>query len=82
MSQLTRKRINLDLPYSQFTEMAKIIDTMKTNLSDFVREAIRKHIERIKWEELEKELAEGYIANAELDLKTCDDFKYVDGENI
>lgn len=82
MSQLTRKRINFDLAYSEFSEVAKIIEMMKTNLSDFLREAIKKHVERIKREELEKELAEGYTANAELDLKTCDDFKYVDGENI
>lgn len=37
-------------------------------------------IENTSQEKLEKELAGGYIANAELDLKTCDDFKYVDGE--
>ncbi|GAI25335.1 unnamed protein product, partial [marine sediment metagenome] len=37
---------------------------------------------KIEQEKLEMELAEGYKAKAKLNLKICEDFKFVDGENI
>jgi len=66
------------------SEIAEKIEKYSTSLNEdfskFIREASRERIERIEKERLEKELAEGYAANADLDLKTCDDFKHVDGE--
>jgi len=47
-----------------------------------VRDAIDEKLKRIEKERIEKELKEGYQANAKLDRATCEEFKFVDGENI
>ena len=52
------------------------------DFSHFVRDAIDEKLKRIENERLEKELKEGYQANEELDRATCEEFKFVDGENI
>jgi hypothetical protein len=52
------------------------------DFSKFVRDAIDEKLKRIEKERLEKELKEGYLANADLDRTTCEEFKYIDGENI
>ena len=52
------------------------------DFSNFVRDAINEKLKRLEKERLEKELADGYLANADLDRATCEEFKFVDGENI
>jgi len=52
------------------------------DFSNFVRDAVDEKLKQIEKERLEKELKEGYQANAELDRSTCEEFRFVDGENI
>ncbi len=71
--------------FFQPTIIARIRDIseeLNTNFSEFVREATEERLERIEQERLEMELAEGYRVKAKLNLKICEDFKFVDGENI
>ena len=82
MSQLKQKRINFLMPKNLINEMMQLIASLNITQSDFIREAIKKHIERIKKQRLEEELTEGYRAKAKLNLKISKDFKYVDGKNI
>ncbi len=82
MATPEQKRMNLFIPSSLFEEIKRIISPTNTSQSDFVRTALNEHVNKIKLQQLEEELKEGYIAKAKLNLKICEDFKHVDGENI
>ena len=74
-------------PEKEIKERERIAKELKEEAiaNDVFYRKLRKDYEEIDnetWLKLEKELMEGYKANAKLDLKICDDFKYVDSENI
>ena len=75
-------KVNICLPNELREEVKKISKEQKTNFSYFVREATREHLNRIKKEILKKELIDQCKETAKLNLEICDEFKYVDGENI
>ncbi len=75
-------RKNIIFPYELYTEAKDLSQKLDVDFSKFVREAIKQYVKIKKKEKLEKELAEAYKAKAKLNLKVCEDFKYVDGENI
>ena len=75
-------RKNIIFPEKLIARFNAVNGESGIDFSTFVRTALEekiKHLEKLK---LEKELAEGYAANANLDRATCDDFRFVDGENI
>ena len=75
-------RKNIIFPEKLISRFNAVNGESGIDFSTFVRTALEekiKHLEKLK---LEKELAEGYAANANLDRATCDDFRFVDGENI
>lgn len=64
MSQSYQKRVNFFISHSQLESMKRLISHTKTSQSDFIREAINEHIDRINKQKLEKKLEEGYKAMA------------------
>ncbi len=48
----------------------------------FIRSAVVHTLADLERRALERDLAEGYRANAALDRQICRDFSHVDGENI
>ena len=74
--------VNILWPDKLKEEVKKISKKQNTNFSYFVREATKEHLTRVKKEILEKELIEQCKETAKLNLEICDDFKYVDGEDI
>ena len=75
-------KVNICLPNELKEEVKKISKKQKTNFSYFVREATKEHLNRIKKEILKKELIDQCKETAKLNLEICDEFKYVDGEDI
>lgn len=75
-------RVNILLPDKLKEEVKKISKKQNTNFSYFVREATKEHLNRVKKEILEKELIEQCKETAKLNLEICEEFKYVDGENL
>jgi len=75
-------RKNVNFPSGIIERISLLSGELNTNFSSFIRDATEERIEKIEQERLEIELAEGYKANAKLDKETCDDFKFVDSENI
>ena len=75
-------RKNIIFPVDLIARFEKENKSSGLDFSSFVREAIAEKLKKIDKEKLEKELKEGYLANAELDRATCEEFKFVDGENI
>jgi hypothetical protein len=75
-------RKNIIFPVDLISRFKKENRKLGVDFSNFVREAIDEKLKRIEKERLEKELEEGYLANADIDRATCEEFKFVDGENI
>jgi len=82
MKETTMIRVNILLPDKLKEEVKKISKKQNTNFSYFVREATKEHLNRVKKEILKKELIEQCKETAKLNLEVCDEFKYVDGENL
>ena len=78
----TIAKVNICFPNKLKEEVKKISKEQKTNFSYFVREATQEYLNRIKKERLKKELIDQCKETAKLNLEICDEFKYVDGENI
>ena len=75
-------RKNIIFPIDLISRFEKENRKLGVDFSNFVRDAIDEKLNRIEKERLENELREGYLANADLDRTTCEDFKFVDGENV
>ena len=59
-----QRRVVVDFPESLYRETERAIAEMQTNRSNFIRLAVERFIENRKRRELERELAEGYMANS------------------
>lgn len=75
-------RKNIIFPVTLISRFNAINGELGMDFSAFVRVAIEEKIKQLEKTKLDKELAEGYAANADLDRTTCEEFKFVDGENI
>lgn len=75
-------RKNIIFPIDLMSRFETENKKLGIDFSNFVRDAMDDKLKRIEKERLEKELEEGYLANADLDRATCEEFKFVDGENI
>jgi len=82
MPKSQMRRINLDLSSYQYEEMSRLMVEKGMNLSQFIREAVDEYIAKIEREKLEKQLKQGYLAKAELNIEICQEFEPIDGENI
>ena len=78
----TIAKVNICFPNELKEEVKKISKERKTNFSYFIRVATQEYLNRIKKEKLKKELIDQCKETAKLNLEICDEFKYVDGENI
>jgi len=52
------------------------------NRSDLIRKAVEQFVERAAKERLERELAEGYIANSEQARRACEEFSSLDSDSL
>lgn len=75
-------KVNICWPNELREEVKKISKEQNTSFSYFVREATIECLNRIKKERLKKELIDQCKETAKLNLEICDEFKYIDGENI
>lgn len=74
------KKITVDIPQSLYKETEEMIHERHTTISVFVREAMERHLKSIKRRKLERELEEGYLANASLGDQIHEEFEFVDAE--
>jgi len=75
-------KVNISLPTELKEEIKKISKEHKTNISNFIREAAKERVKKIKREKLVTELIEQCKETSKLNIEICNDFKYVDGEYI
>jgi metal-responsive CopG/Arc/MetJ family transcriptional regulator len=74
------KKITVDIPQSLYKETEEVVQERHITTSVFVREAIERHLRSIKRKKLERELEEGYVANAGLGDRIHKEFEFVDAE--
>lgn len=75
-------KTNICLPIKLKEEVKEVSKELNVNFSHFVREATKEYLNKIKREILEKKLIEQCKDTAKLNLQVCDEFKYIDGENL
>lgn len=81
MKETIMIKVNILLPDKLKEEAKRISKEQNTNFSYYVPEAI-KTLTRLKKEILERKLIEQCKETAKLNLEACEEFKYVDGENL
>ena len=52
------------------------------NRSDLIRKAVEQFVETAEKERLERELAEGYVANAEQARRSCEELSFLESDFI
>lgn len=75
-------RKNVCFPDHLLKETQEITNKLDINFSSFVRKAMEEYIEKVKMDLLKKDLIEQSQNTAQLNIEICEDFKFVDGENI
>ena len=75
-------KINICLSNELKEEVKKVSKDLNSNISNFIREATCEHLKKVKKEILKNDLIEQCRETAQLNCEICDDFKYIDGENI
>ncbi len=77
----TRKVI-VEFPREVLSRTEAVAAELSTSRSKVIRSAVEEYLNTRLKSELERNLAAGYAANAELDRKICQEFAYVDSENL
>ena len=74
------RKVIVELPASLYAETEKATAQLSINRSTLIRSALQEYLDKWRREELENELAEGYIANASQARETAEAFSHVDSE--
>jgi metal-responsive CopG/Arc/MetJ family transcriptional regulator len=74
------KKITVDIPRVLYEETEGVVHERGITTSVFVREAMERYLKSIKRRKLERELEEGYVANAALGDQIHKEFDFVDAE--
>ncbi len=75
----TVKKITVDIPLPMY-EAIEASRESNTTTSVFVRHAIERYLRFLERTKLERELQEGYLANAALSDQIHKEFEFVDAE--
>lgn len=73
-------KIAVDFPAPLFQETERAVHELSISRSALIRAAVEKFLRSRQREELERQFAESFSANAESDRQLMDDFKHVDAE--
>ena len=76
----TMKRVMFTIPPSLLEQVEKTAAKLNTSRSGLIRQALEHFLEEQRRQELRELLKEGYLANAERDLRICEEFAYADYE--
>jgi metal-responsive CopG/Arc/MetJ family transcriptional regulator len=78
--QSALKKVVADFPAPLFREAERAAHELSMNRSCFIRTAVETFLRNREKEKLEKTIAESFLANAELDRRLVDEFKYADAD--
>jgi len=75
-------KVIVEFPADLLERAERAASELATNRSRLIRLAVEQFLQALQRRELERQLAEGYRANAALDREICREFAYVDAENV
>jgi hypothetical protein len=75
-----KERVLVEFPLPLLKKAEAAAAQLALDRSKFIRAAVEEKISNMEKTQFDQELAAAYTANAEFDVKICDEFKYVDGE--
>jgi metal-responsive CopG/Arc/MetJ family transcriptional regulator len=75
-------KVIVEFPADLLKRAERAASELATNRSRLIRLAVEQFLQSLQRRELERQLAEGYRANAAMDREICQEFAYVDAENI
>jgi metal-responsive CopG/Arc/MetJ family transcriptional regulator len=78
MSSTAAKRVVVEFPEQLLDRAERATQELSISRSELVRQAVEQFIESSDRAKLEKELAEGYQANTQLDRSIAEEFAAVD----
>ena len=76
------KKIIVEFPSDLYARTEIAVAELAVNRSVLIRSAVELYLETLNRRKLERELAEGYVANADLNRRIAEEFAYSDSENI
>lgn len=75
------RKIAIDFPAPLFQETERAVHELSMNRSVLIRSAVEMYLRFRQREKLERQIAESFRANAELDRQLVEDFAHVDAES-
>lgn len=79
-AQPASRKVIVEFPIGLYVETEKMTSELSISRSALIRSAVQAFLGQRGREKLEKELAEGYVANASQARQTAKDFSNVDSE--
>ena len=73
-------RVLVEFPVSLLKEADETAIYLRLNRSQLIRSAVEQHVKQTMRKRFERELAEGYAANAQNSLDMLKEFEHVDSE--
>ncbi len=80
MPNLKSKKITVDVPLPLYQATERAVSDLNTTISVFVRDSLNRRLRSIERAKLERELKEGYLANAALGDRISKEFEFIDAE--
>jgi metal-responsive CopG/Arc/MetJ family transcriptional regulator len=74
------RKIIVEFPAALYTATERATVELSTNRSALIRSAVAEYLARLQRQKLERELAEGYQANATQATQLAEDFTYAGTE--
>jgi metal-responsive CopG/Arc/MetJ family transcriptional regulator len=74
------RKVIVELPAALYARTEKATSQLSVNRSALIRSALQEYLDKWQRQQLESDLAEGYIANAAQAREVAEDFSYVDSE--
>jgi len=74
------QRVMVTLPPDLVTAVSQVTQRQDSNRSELIRKALEFYLDELKRQELAEQMKEGYLINAERDLRICNEFAYADAE--
>lgn len=76
------KKVIVEFSETLLKETEEAASQLSTDRSKLIRSAVESYLARLKKEELEEALAEGYRTHGELDRQIAEEFAHADNENL
>jgi metal-responsive CopG/Arc/MetJ family transcriptional regulator len=79
-SKSSGRKIIVAFPADLYLAMEKATARLSINRSRLIRAAVGEYLAKLQQQDLERQLAEGYIANAEQAKELAQEFEHIDLE--